>query len=63
MENPINERLKDKIVAITGGAKGNGFATAIRVGKEGAKVFIGDIDEDGLSTALNKLNKLGITQV
>ena len=61
MENPINERLKDKIVAITGGAKGNGFATAIRVGKEGAKVFIGDIDEDGLSTALNKLNKLGIT--
>ena len=61
MENIMNERLKGKIVAITGGAKGNGFATAIRVGKEGARVFIGDIDEDGLSKALNKLNKLGIT--
>lgn len=61
MENIMNERLKGKIVAITGGANGNGFATAVRVGKEGASVFIGDIDENALSEALNQLAELGIT--
>ena len=49
MGNLMNERLKGKIVAITGGARGNGLATAIRVGKEGASVFIGDIDEEKAS--------------
>ncbi|MFO7854970.1 MAG: glucose 1-dehydrogenase [Paracoccaceae bacterium] len=40
--------LKDKVCAVTGGAKGIGRATCIRLAREGAKVSILDLaDEDG----------------
>ncbi len=39
-------RMKDKIVLVTGGAAGIGKATALRFAQEGAKVVIGDVNEE-----------------
>lgn len=48
----LRMRLQDKVAIITGGAKGIGRATAIRMAREGARVMLGDIDaENGNSTA------------
>jgi NAD(P)-dependent dehydrogenase (short-subunit alcohol dehydrogenase family) len=44
-----------RIVAITGGARGIGFATARALGDAGARVAIGDIDGDAASHAAEEL--------
>ena len=46
-------RLKDKIVMLTGAASGIGRATAILAAKEGAILFLSDIDELGLKKTLS----------
>jgi 2-hydroxycyclohexanecarboxyl-CoA dehydrogenase len=43
--------LQGRTVIVTGGASGIGRATALLLAAEGAKVFIGDIDEEGGRTA------------
>jgi NADP-dependent 3-hydroxy acid dehydrogenase YdfG len=43
--------LHNKIVVITGGARGIGLATAHAVAARGARVVIGDLDEDGARRA------------
>jgi NAD(P)-dependent dehydrogenase (short-subunit alcohol dehydrogenase family) len=47
--------VRGKVVAITGGARGIGFATATRLIADGAKVAIGDIDDVRLKEAVGEL--------
>src|SRR5437660_3156068 len=39
--------MQDRIVVVTGGASGIGKATALLLAREGAVVFVGDVDETG----------------
>ena len=39
--------MQDRTVIVTGGASGIGKATALLLAREGARVFVGDIDEAG----------------
>ena len=39
--------MQDRTVVVTGGASGIGKATALLLAREGARVFVGDIDEAG----------------
>ena len=48
--------LKNKLVLITGGAKGIGLATAQRVLNEGGKVILWDFKEDDLNKTVNNFN-------
>ena len=52
--------MKDKVVTITGGATGIGFALAKQFGAEGAKIIIGEPRENRLKEACKTLEKLGI---
>ena len=52
--------LKDKIIAITGGATGIGFALAKSFGKDGAKIVIGEPREAERQKAVEELKNLDI---
>lgn len=39
--------MQDRSVIVTGGASGIGKATSLLLAREGARVFVGDIDENG----------------
>jgi NAD(P)-dependent dehydrogenase (short-subunit alcohol dehydrogenase family) len=56
----MSNRFTGKHAAITGGAKGMGFALARRLGLEGAGVAIMDIDKTALSNATQTLSADGI---
>ena len=49
------KRFEGKIVYITGGASGLGEATARQFAKEGAKIVIADIDEEGARSVAGSL--------
>jgi 3-oxoacyl-[acyl-carrier protein] reductase len=51
-------RLKNKIALITGGANGIGLATAERFAKEGAKIILWDVSDQGYDIA-ERLKKEG----
>ena len=53
--------LKDKVVAITGGANGIGRATAFAFGERGAQIFLTDIDEAALDKTRAELEERGST--
>jgi len=52
-------RLEGKTALVTGGASGIGAATARRLAAEGAKVAIGDVNEDGASSVAGELDGFG----
>lgn len=49
------QRFTDKVALITGAASGIGRATALRLGLEGATLFLADINEAGLSETVGLL--------
>ena len=52
--------LKDKVCAVTGGAKGIGRATCIRLAREGARVAILDLDDDDGAEVLEAVEAEGV---
>ncbi len=54
------EALADKVIAVTGGARGIGFETASRLHDAGARVAIGDIDSDAVGKAAADLGIEGL---
>lgn len=54
-----SERLKDKVVIVTGGAFGIGHAYAVGMAKEGAKLVIADVNLDAARATAKELEALG----
>ena len=54
-------RFKDRIVYITGAGSGVGRATAALFAAEGARVFVADISEEGLSETISTIHAAGGT--
>lgn len=53
------ERLKNKVIVISGGTKGVGRAFAEVAGREGAKVVIGGRDEKAGKAAVRNIRTFG----
>ena len=51
--------MQDKVALITGAGNGIGRATALRFAKEGAKVVIFDLDEEGLAETAKQIKNAG----
>ncbi len=52
-------RLKDKVVIVTGGARGIGRAIAVRCAREGARVVSADIRDDEGQAAAREIQQVG----
>ncbi|MDX1733751.1 MAG: SDR family NAD(P)-dependent oxidoreductase [Halioglobus sp.] len=57
------KEFKDKIAVITGGASGVGRSLAFALGREGAKVAVGDVDRDALQQVAQDLAGEGIEAI
>ncbi|MDL9937885.1 SDR family oxidoreductase [Gordonia sp. ABSL1-1] len=57
----IRTALRDKVVVVTGGARGIGFETATQLFQAGAKVAIGDVDGEAVEKAAADLGIEGLT--
>tara|TARA_Y100001951_G_C11290889_1_gene272083 strand:+ start:1022 stop:1783 length:762 start_codon:yes stop_codon:yes gene_type:complete len=54
-------QLDKKVVAITGGARGLGFAIAKRLGKRGAQIALVDMSAEALDGAVSALGSEGVS--
>lgn len=52
-------RFEGKVAIVTGAASGMGKASAIRLASEGAKVILGDINEEGLQQTAADIDSAG----
>ena len=52
-------RFTEKVVIVTGAASGIGRATAERLGQEGARLVLGDVQAEGLAETLKTVRGLG----
>ncbi|MGV8153515.1 MAG: 3-oxoacyl-ACP reductase FabG [Alkaliphilus sp.] len=52
-------KLKDKVVIVTGAARGIGESVALKFTKLGAKVIIVDINQESIDEVVEKLNAIG----
>ncbi len=57
---PPGDELRDKVIAVTGGARGIGFETATQLVHAKARVVIGDIDGDAVGKAAADLGIEGL---
>lgn len=55
--------LAGKVIAITGAAQGLGRATALAMGREGARLALTDIETAGLAVTMNALREAGVEAV
>ncbi len=55
--------FRNKVAVITGGASGVGRAIGIRLGREGAKIVLADIEKGALETTVGELKALGIDAI
>jgi NAD(P)-dependent dehydrogenase (short-subunit alcohol dehydrogenase family) len=55
--------LKDKVVVMAGGAGGIGTATSVRLGEEGAKVVVGDLNESAANDVAGRITASGGTAI
>ena len=53
--------IKDKVLVVTGGGSGIGEAVARELSAEGAKVFIGDINQEAIDKVVADINAAGGT--
>lgn len=51
--------ISNKVIAVTGAARGIGQAIALRLAKKGAKLALIDLQESGLSETVSKVEALG----
>lgn len=51
--------LAGKVAVITGGASGQGRASALRFAAEGARVLVADVDDDGAADTVTMVAKAG----
>jgi 2,3-dihydroxy-2,3-dihydro-p-cumate dehydrogenase len=51
----VDKKLKNNVAVVTGAAKGIGLAIAERLAKDGARLVLADLDEDGLRQASARL--------
>ena len=52
-------KLKDKVAVVTGAAQGIGRATALMMGREGAKLVVADLQGEKAQSVANELAALG----
>ena len=55
-------RVAGKVAIITGAASGLGYAAAIKLMSEGAKVMLSDINEDVINSMPERLNDFSKSQ-
>jgi len=53
-------RFNGQVIVITGGSGGIGFAVASKIGKEGAKLALLDVNKKGVENAANRLRSQSI---
>lgn len=55
----MEQRFKDRVAVVTGGASGMGRATALRLAREGARVCVADVNEAGNEGTLALIREAG----